>query len=111
MKKIIEELKGARGIEWFLVLLAISILLLMRGDNGNSGIMNQTQQEQRIASILSCIEGAGKVEVMISDDGGDRVLVVAEGAHDLNVCLHLQYAVRTILGTEISKIEIVPYHK
>ena len=93
MKKFLGELKAARNIEWFLAILAIAVLLL------------------RLSAILSRIEGAGSVEAMISEDGSNGVLIVAEGADDLGVCLHLQYAVQTLLGTESSRIEIVPYQK
>lgn len=111
MKKFLEELKGARNIEWILAAMAI-VLLLLTYWNGNSstGIV-QTEQEQRLAAILTRIEGVGDVEVMISEEEQKGVLVVAEGANNLGVCLRLQYAIQTLLGTEAIRIEIVPYQK
>ena len=110
MKKFLEELKGARNIEWCLAVLAIAILILTQW-NGSPSAIVQTQQEQRLSAILNRIEGAGRVEVMISESAQEGVLIVAEGADDLGVCLHLQYAVQTLLGTEASRIEIVPHQK
>ncbi len=111
MKKFLGELKAARNIEWFLAILAIAVLLLTQLNGSSTERIAQTDQELRLSAILSRIEGAGSVEVMISEDGSNGVLIVAEGADDLGVCLHLQYAVQTLLGTESSRIEIVPYQK
>ena len=111
MKRILEELKGARKIEWFLIVFAIAALLLTQlGDSALSSA-HLSQQEKRLCEILKKIEGAGSVEVMISDNPLAGVLVVSEGADDLRVCLRLQYAVQTLLGTEASRIEILPYQK
>ena len=111
MRKFLEELKGARSIEWFLALLAIALLILTQWNGASSTDLARTEQEQRISSILHRIEGVGEVEVMISEESGEGVLVVAEGANDLTVCLRLQYAIQTLLGTDAVRIEIVPYQK
>ena len=60
--------------------------------------------------ILSKIDGAGRVHVMIArDDGGDctGVVVVASGAEDVEVMLRLQRAVQALTDLELSQIEIV----
>ena len=123
----------------------------------------ERETEERLENILSCIRGAGRVEVMITYDtgtqivpamstdtqtgitensGGDSrstienrtessrpatvsqnggneaivltekqpvvrgVIVIAEGAADIAVRLNLQNAVRTVLGVELSSIEV-----
>ena len=109
LKRFLEELKAARKIEWLLALLAIAVLLLTRMGDGLSTASYQTDQEKRLGAILSRIDGAGRVEVMISEGEDRGVLIVAEGAHDLHICLQLQYAARTLLGVEASMIEIMPY--
>lgn len=111
MKKFLEELKGARSIEWFLAALAIAILLLTQWNGEASLSASGTEQELRVASILSRIDGVGKVEVMISEEDHAGVLVVAEGAGDMLVCLRLQYAIQTLMGTDTARIEIVPYQQ
>ena len=123
----------------------------------------ERETEERLEHILSCIRGAGKVEVMITYDTGTQivpamstdtqtgitqnsgndsqstienrtessrpatvsqnggneaivltekqpvvrgVIVIAEGAADIAVRLNLQNAVRTVLGVELSCIEV-----
>ena len=66
--------------------------------------------EKRMERLLSSIEGAGRVSVMISQgtDGEIAgVVVAASGADDLRVMLELQRAVRTLTGLELDRIEIV----
>jgi len=109
MKRFLEELKGARKIEWFLVLLALAVLLLTQLGDGLSETPHLTEQEKRISAILARIEGAGKVEAMISDRGESGILIVAEGADNLLVNLRLQHAVQALLGVEAVRIEIMPY--
>jgi len=110
VRRFIEELKGARSIEWCLVVLAVAILLLTQWTGAPGGTIKQTEQEQRLSAILSRIDGAGTVDVMISEEG-KGVLIVAEGADHLGVSLRLQYAAQTLLGTEITRIEIIPCRK
>lgn len=111
MKKIMEVLRGARWFEILLAAVAVAVLILLQmRDAAPSG--GNTELEKRLCAVLGRIEGVGRVEVMVTEDGQNRpdgVLVVAEGASDMAVCLRLQYAVQTLLGTEVSRIEIVPY--
>ena len=120
---------------------------------------SERETEERLKSVLSCIRGAGKVEVMITYDTGAQivpamstdtqtgitqsaesvtenrtessrpvtvsqgggnealvltekqpivrgVIVIAEGAADIAVRINLQNAVRTVLGIELSCIEV-----
>lgn len=120
---------------------------------------SERETEERLKSVLSCIRGAGKVEVMITYDTGAQivpamstdtqtgitqsaesvtenrtessrpvtvsqgggnealvltekqpivrgVIVIAEGAADIAVRINLQNAVRTVLGIEVSCIEV-----
>ena len=120
---------------------------------------SERETEERLKSVLSCIRGAGKVEVMITYDTGAQivpamstdtqtgitqsaesvtenrtessrpvtvsqgggnealvltekqpivrgVIVIAEGAADIAVRINLQNAVQTVLGIELSCIEV-----
>lgn len=124
---------------------------------------SERETEERLKSVLSCIRGAGEVEVMITYDTGAQivpamstdtqtgitqssgagsesitenrtessrpatvsqsggneaivltekqpvvrgVIVIAEGAADIAVRMNLQNAVRTVLGVELSCIEV-----
>lgn len=111
MKKFLEELRGAKRIELFAAIAAIAMLVLsLCGKSGTSGGIF-TGEEIRLSSILESIEGAGRVEVMLSSADSGGVLIVAEGAEDIEVCLRLQYAVETLTGADASEIEIIPYGK
>lgn len=109
MKKFLDDLKGARKIEWYIALFAIAALLLSQMGNSRLTPSYQTELENRLVSILSRIDGVGKIEVMITEDQVSGILVVAQGADDLRISLRLQHAVQTLLGTEASRIEIIPY--
>lgn len=108
MKRILEELKGARKIEWFLAIAAVAILLMTQCTGTDTVPDYRTEQESRLISVLQKIDGVGQVDVMISEDASG-VLVVAEGADNLNASLRIQYAVQALLDCEASQIEIVPY--
>lgn len=80
-----------------------------------------TELEQRLSDILSKINGVGKVNVLITyaDEtyvsSGDSttfsakpqgVIIIAEGAEDLEVRIKIQQAVQTALGIEAHQIKI-----
>lgn len=60
--------------------------------------------------ILSRIEGAGEVGVMIYETGGkiEGVCVISEGADDISVRIRLQSAVTTLLGVDNARVEVLP---
>lgn len=109
MKKILDALHGARKIEWFLLIAAAALLVMVQFGRIDSVSSQYTEEERRLASILSRIDGVGKVEVMLSDHDGKGALIVAEGADRIAVCLRIEYAVHAATGTAISSIEILPY--
>jgi len=112
MKRFLEEIKGAKKLEWFLLAAAISILLLACLGKNDSSSALRSESEKRLISALNRIEGIGRADALISsEDGYTRVLVIAEGVDDMNVYLNIQHAVRTIVGIELSNIEIVPHGK
>ncbi len=70
--------------------------------------------EDRLAGILSSIEGAGAVQVMIvRDEAGDitGAIVTARGAADISVRERLRSAVRTVLGIGMDQVEIFQMEK
>jgi len=111
MKRCMEILKAARWLELLLVsvALAVAALLFMGSDAGAPS--NASPAELRMQRILSEIEGAGKVSVMISEDVQNPdvpagVVVAASGASDLQVLLKIQNAVRTLTGLPVGRIEV-----
>lgn len=131
-----EKWRG-KGMEIVLVLAAAALALGMlmpqaetakvagqvaRGENG--------ALEDRLGAVLSQMTGAGRVEVVIqyareayaSDswfstqpeaDGGrpSAVIVVAEGAADVQVRLRLARAVQTLLGLDAENVEVFEMRK
>lgn len=111
------RLRGARHIEWVLLAVALAAFLLLTADSPGAGLYESTSLERRMENVLSCIDGAGKVRVLVhsadaaafsSQDGqASGVLVVAEGAGNLKVNMELQRAVQALLGIEAEQIEIL----
>ena len=108
MKQLMEALKSARKLEICIGLAVVAVLLVLGlGGGGESGA---SVEEKRMERILSQIEGAGRVSVMLSDDGTGNcagAVVAASGAEDIAVLLRLQRAVQTLTGLEAEDIEIV----
>lgn len=96
-----------RKDSWLLVLLVgcIAACLAM----GSSGAGHATDDELRLAAILSSIEGAGTVETAIfrTEDGRGLpvgAVIVAEGAGDVTVQLRLCRAAMTLLDLDADQI-------
>ncbi len=119
MRRALDRLRALRHIEWaLLALLAAAALMLMSGSSSD-GIGQGGELERRMEAVLECVQGAGRVRVLVNGSENtdmfsgqtDRsvvgVLVVAEGADDLNVALALGRAVQTLLGIEADRIEIL----
>ena len=108
MKGLKEMLKAARRLEWLLILALLAALLVL-GMGGNAG-GGANEEERRMERILSSIDGAGRVSVMLSRDPEGNcsgAVVSAGGADDLRVMLMLQSAVQALTNLELGQIEIV----
>lgn len=111
------RLRGVRHIEWVLLAVALSALLLMTS-GADGGETESTQLERRMEQVLSLIDGAGRVRVLVhspdaaaafasGDESASGVLVVAEGAGNMKVSMELQRAISALLGVEAEQIEIL----
>lgn len=109
MKQLFESLKSARKIEILVIAAMICVLLVLyMGDINPAG--GASEEEKRMQRILSEIEGAGKVSVMIAsrdESGISGVVVAASGADNIRVMLELQRTVQTLTGLNLDQIEIV----
>ena len=121
LKALFPRLRGVRGLEWLAATVALALLglALLNGGATRSAEV-RTDLETRLEDVLSRVEGAGRVRVLIAerqeigemqagaDEGGvGGVLVVAEGAGDVRVRLLLSNAVRSVLNVELKNIEII----
>lgn len=109
MKQFIEAFKTARRTEIILIIVALCALLYCLMDGSSPGRF-ATDEERRLQHILSQIEGAGTVHVMLStdEDGLSQGAIVASaGAEKIKVRLELQQAMHTLTGLDLDRIEVV----
>lgn len=108
LKLLIEAFKSARKTEIILIIAAVCALLacVYASDSSNG---TSTDTEMRMAHILSQIEGAGRVEVMLADDESNLqgAVIVAAGADEIEVHLKIQQAVHAMTGLELNRIEVI----
>lgn len=104
-------LRRLRKDAWMLPALAAAVIAcLMLGAAEDSA--SRTDEEARLARVLSAMEGAGQVDVAVFyDASGDTAVpcgavVVAEGAEDVAVRLQLSRAVETLLDIDPSQVNV-----
>ena len=111
-------LKGAKRMEW-IVLLAVfaALILLLTSQSAPEG--KRTALEARMEEVLSAVRGAGRVRVLVSAEGDSQafsaqgtqpvrgVVIVADGADDIRVALELTGAAQALLGVDADKIQVL----
>lgn len=110
MKLLVEAFKSARKAEIIIVAAALLMLILLSLGNSFPVDGAVTDEERRMQRILSQVEGAGSVKVMLSTDESGELLgavVAASGAGEIAVQLRLQQAVHTLTELELDQIEVV----
>ena len=67
-----------------------------------------SESERKVSRLLREIDGVGEADVMIceTEDGVQSVVVVCEGAKDLQVVINVREAVAAALGTEEKSVKI-----
>ena len=67
-----------------------------------------SETEKRVSRLLENIEGVGEASVMIceTEEGVQSVVVVCDGANDLQVLINVREAVSAALGTDQKSIKI-----
>lgn len=97
---------------WLIAALAAAVLGCLLLGLGESVSAPRTDEEARLARVLSAMEGAGQVEVAVFYDPSEEaaapcgVVVVADGAQDVAVRLQLSRAVETLLGVDASQVDV-----
>lgn len=68
----------------------------------------QSQTEQKIGQMLSQMQGVGEASVVIcqTEEGVESVVVVCEGANQLQTLVNIREAVSTALGIEQKAVKI-----
>ena len=78
-------------------------------EKGNETIaVSGSESERKVSRLLQQIDGVGEADVMIceTEDGVQSVVVVCEGAKDLQVVINVREAVAAALGTEEKSVKI-----
>ena len=114
---IVAKLRGVKNIQIIVAILIIAVALIIYSNvigktkssssvSANSSVM--TEEETRLASILSEIEGAGQVSAMITKSVEEvvGVIVIASGAKDITVRLRLVDATATALGVNKNIVSV-----
>ena len=107
-----EKIKGIINIKIIALIFIIAISLIIYSSVATSKQTEKTFQnedELRLASILSSIDGAGEVETMISKSSGEivGVLVIADGASNPLVRLRLLQAASSALGVDSDVVSVL----
>lgn len=120
---LVVKLKKIKNIEFILCLFIIAIALLLysgltkqsKTDTPVSSTTSasQSSDEVRLSEILSAIDGAGEVNVMITHTDGkiSGVLVVASGAKDLSIRLKLLEATKVALNVNADIVSVYASNK
>ena len=108
---IFKKILAVKNLKIMVIAIIISIGLIIYSDvstNESGAVSNMDQEEIRLASTLSQIEGVGAVQTMITRNGSEvtGVLVIAEGAENISVMLKLLDATSTVMGVDKSVIEV-----
>lgn len=93
------------------IVLIFAVWKIFYKEEETSSLYVQTtasETEERVCNLLREIEGVGEASVMIceTEDGVQSVVVVCEGANDLQVVMNVREAVAAALGTEQKSVKI-----
>ena len=119
-----EFMRRVRRLQWpMIAALALACILALAagGERESEPASAGTELEMRLERVLSAIEGAGSVRVMIREEvraevsafapqqepSAEGVVIVCEGADDVRVRLALEQAAQALLGVPYSRIQVV----
>ena len=114
--KLITKLKGVKNLEIVLAVLlaAVAVVAYVAISVGGGAKKSETQvqmteAEARVAEVISEISGVGKTRVLITN-GADKsvvgVVVVAEGASNMDSRVKMLRLVEKATGATVDQIEI-----
>ena len=112
MKSLLEQWRGARHIVLLIsvILLALVALLATGGARRQPEAAEGSALERRLERVLSGIDGAKGVRVMITEDGEGGVLgavIVTDDALDVRALLDIQTAVETLLDVDAARVSVI----
>lgn len=106
--KKVKEIKNIKII-LFVFIIAMALIIYSSVTTSQESVSLMSDEESKLASILSAVSGAGEVEVMISREASEivGVLVLASGADNPLVRLRLVEATTTALGVDYKLVGVM----
>ena len=113
-----KPLRAMLGKYKYWLIAAATLLVIAFFASSGTPKGGPSAEEQRIADVLSAIEGAGKVEVALYFNKTETafgetaqakprgMVIVAEGAQDMRVRLTLIRAARTLIGLPEEAVDV-----
>ena len=106
LRKSMKEWIFTLGVGLLLTIVAFQVF----GDTSNTdmSVSSQSEKERKVSLLLQQIDGVGESDVMIceTEEGVQSVVVVCDGANNLQVVLTIREAVATALGTNQAAVKI-----
>lgn len=107
----VKKVLAIKNLKIMVVAIIIAIGLIIYSTIETTATTDSTymdQEEIRLATTLSNIDGVGEVKTMITRNGDEisGVLVIAEGAENISVMLKLLDATATVMGVDKSIVEV-----
>ena len=94
-----------------ILLLGVALMLLPKsGGSSREDGAEFSDREEKLAAVLSRIEGVGQCSVLLRDNGKDEkggAVVVCDGAERPQVCLKVKEAVAAYTGLGSNRIVIL----
>ena len=115
MSKIFKKYKLDSKMKDMLLILTLGILLIIAitqvfqpQNEGVQTITSANEKEQKLSVLLQEMNGVGDADVIIceTEEGVQSVVVVCEGANDLQVVMDVREAVSAALGAKQSSIKV-----
>ena len=104
----IKDLLIIGGLALLIVFAAWKIFYKEEKTDGQTNVSTLSASEQKVSRLLEEIDGVGEAEVMIceTEEGVEGVVVVCEGAKNLQVVMDIREAVAAALGTKQNAVKI-----
>ena len=129
IRDFIAKIKDVKHIKIIVILLIAAIVFLIVGSLNKSGasilsikkdestaattmentLVSYTSTENKLADILSDLQGVGKTKVMItqSENGTiDGIIIVAQGAENTLTEWRIRHAVKTAMNIDYTRISV-----
>lgn len=101
------KIKDVLIISALALVLVVAVWKIFYTDSSDS-VSVLSENEQKVSRLLAEIDGVGEAEVMIceTEEGVQSVVVVCEGANNLQVIMNVRAAVAAALGTQEKSVKV-----